>query len=89
MDEVKAFLKMLDEVYGVFGLDYTMALSTRPEGYLGARTWARHARPSWRVGCIVALRCSLACTPLCACMHQAVLLLSLLCLPCHAMPVVP
>jgi threonyl-tRNA synthetase len=26
---------MLDEVYSVFGLDYKMALSTRPEGYLG------------------------------------------------------
>lgn len=35
MQEVTSFLKMLDEVYGIFGLDYTMALSTRPEGYLG------------------------------------------------------
>ena len=26
---------MLDEVYTVFGLEYKMALSTRPEGYLG------------------------------------------------------
>ena len=34
MAEVQNFLKMLDEVYGVFGLEYTMALSTRPEGYL-------------------------------------------------------
>ena len=33
--EVTQFLQMLDEVYGVFGLEYTMALSTRPEGYLG------------------------------------------------------
>ncbi len=29
------FLKMLHEVYSIFGLDYSMALSTRPEGYLG------------------------------------------------------
>jgi threonyl-tRNA synthetase len=36
MREVTSFLKMLDEVYGIFGLDYTMALSTRPESYLGA-----------------------------------------------------
>ena len=36
MVEVTNFLKMLDEVYGVFGLDYTMALSTRPDSYLGA-----------------------------------------------------
>ncbi|WIA11803.1 hypothetical protein OEZ86_002795 [Tetradesmus obliquus] len=35
MGEVKSFLQMMDEVYGIFGLDYTMALSTRPEGYLG------------------------------------------------------
>lgn len=35
MSEVTSFLKMLNEVYGIFGLDYTMALSTRPEGYLG------------------------------------------------------
>jgi threonyl-tRNA synthetase len=33
--EISAFLKMLGEVYAVFGLDYKMALSTRPEGYLG------------------------------------------------------
>jgi len=36
MREVTSFLKMLDEVYGIFGLDYTMALSTRPDSYLGA-----------------------------------------------------
>ncbi|KAG2502057.1 hypothetical protein HYH03_000551 [Edaphochlamys debaryana] len=35
MAEVTGFLKFLGEVYDVFGLDYTMALSTRPEGYLG------------------------------------------------------
>eukprot|EP00879_Flechtneria_rotunda_P012639 GHRR01013197.1.p1 GENE.GHRR01013197.1~~GHRR01013197.1.p1 ORF type:complete len:660 (+),score=195.59 GHRR01013197.1:108-1982(+) len=35
MAEVTSFLKMLNEVYDIFGLDYTMALSTRPEGYLG------------------------------------------------------
>ncbi len=33
--EITDYLKMLGEVYGVFGLDYKMALSTRPEGYLG------------------------------------------------------
>lgn len=33
--EITSFLKMLDEVYRVFGLEYKMALSTRPEGYLG------------------------------------------------------
>eukprot|EP00197_Chlamydomonas_leiostraca_P002015 CAMPEP_0202857222 /NCGR_PEP_ID=MMETSP1391-20130828/251_1 /ASSEMBLY_ACC=CAM_ASM_000867 /TAXON_ID=1034604 /ORGANISM="Chlamydomonas leiostraca, Strain SAG 11-49" /LENGTH=715 /DNA_ID=CAMNT_0049536001 /DNA_START=82 /DNA_END=2229 /DNA_ORIENTATION=+ len=35
MAEVQGFLKFLGEVYGVFGLDYSMALSTRPESYLG------------------------------------------------------
>eukprot|EP00879_Flechtneria_rotunda_P033620 GHRR01037254.1.p1 GENE.GHRR01037254.1~~GHRR01037254.1.p1 ORF type:complete len:384 (+),score=98.90 GHRR01037254.1:378-1529(+) len=38
MAEVTSFLKMLNEVYDIFGLDYTMALSTRPEGYLGTCT---------------------------------------------------
>jgi threonyl-tRNA synthetase len=33
--ELINFLKFVDEVYGVFGLTYEMALSTRPEGYLG------------------------------------------------------
>jgi threonyl-tRNA synthetase len=35
IDEISNFLKMLGEVYGIFGLEYTLALSTRPEGYLG------------------------------------------------------
>ena len=34
--EVSAVLRMLDEAYRVFGLTYRMALSTRPEGYLGS-----------------------------------------------------
>ena len=33
--EITAFLRMMGEVYAIFGLDYKMALSTRPEGYLG------------------------------------------------------
>jgi threonyl-tRNA synthetase len=33
--EVTQFLRMLGEVYDVFGLQYSLALSTRPEGYLG------------------------------------------------------
>ncbi len=33
--EISAYLKMMGEVYDAFGLDYKMALSTRPEGYLG------------------------------------------------------
>lgn len=34
-EEIMSYLKMMGEVYDVFGLDYKMALSTRPEGYLG------------------------------------------------------
>lgn len=34
-EEVKGFLIFMDEIYTIFGLDYTLALSTRPEGYLG------------------------------------------------------
>ena len=35
LQEVSAVLHMLDEAYRVFGLTYKMALSTRPESYLG------------------------------------------------------
>ena len=35
MEEVSACLRMLDEVYKVFGLTYKAALSTRPQSYLG------------------------------------------------------
>ena len=35
MEEVSACLRMLDEVYKVFGLTYKAALSTRPHSYLG------------------------------------------------------
>lgn len=33
--EIVSFLRMLGEVYTVFGLKYSLALSTRPESYLG------------------------------------------------------
>jgi threonyl-tRNA synthetase len=33
--EVANFLKMMSETYAILGLEYEMALSTRPEGYLG------------------------------------------------------
>ena len=33
--EVSAYLRMFAEVYGTLGLDYELALSTRPEGFLG------------------------------------------------------
>lgn len=35
LKEVSSVLDMLAEVYKVFGLTYKLALSTRPEGYLG------------------------------------------------------
>ncbi|KAL6760107.1 hypothetical protein V8C86DRAFT_2561020 [Haematococcus lacustris] len=35
MEEVQGVLRLLDSVYDTFGLDYSMVLSTRPEGYLG------------------------------------------------------
>ena len=35
MGEVASVLRMLDEVYAVFGLSYTCALSTRPDKFLG------------------------------------------------------
>lgn len=54
MQEVTSFLKMLDEVYGIFGLDYTMALSTRPESYLGEDTYLstlQHSTPQHSASC--------------------------------------
>jgi len=40
MTEVSNYLKMLSECYDIFGLDYELNLSTRPEGYLGElETW--------------------------------------------------
>lgn len=40
MEEVQKVLRMLDEVYAVFGLSYTAALSTRPDSFLGeAAVW--------------------------------------------------
>ena len=40
--EVSSVLDMLAEVYEVFGLTYKLALSTRPEGYLGTlEMWDR------------------------------------------------
>lgn len=33
--EIGTFLQMLSQVYGIFGLDYSLKLSTRPEKYLG------------------------------------------------------
>lgn len=57
MAEVQGFLKLLGEVYGVFGLDYSMALSTRPESYLVRGCWVvgrlggRSVR--WSVGWLV------------------------------------
>ena len=35
MVEVSSFLRMMEEVYTVFGLQYKMALSTRPDDYMG------------------------------------------------------
>ena len=32
--EVQGFLKMLNEVYTTFGLEYSIALSTRPEDFM-------------------------------------------------------
>ncbi|QDZ20434.1 threonine--tRNA ligase [Chloropicon primus] len=33
--EIKAYLNMFKEIYDTLGLDYDLALSTRPEGFLG------------------------------------------------------
>ena len=39
-EEVEHLLRLVDRVYGDFGLDYALELSTRPDDYLGsAATW--------------------------------------------------
>lgn len=34
-DEIVSCLKFIDYIYSIFGFKYTLALSTRPEKYLG------------------------------------------------------
>ncbi|KAF5832824.1 hypothetical protein DUNSADRAFT_11163 [Dunaliella salina] len=62
--EVQGFLKMLDEVYGTFGLDYSIALSTRPESYLLHAPTVQFQSPkcsTWLTGsCLPARHASLA-----------------------------
>jgi threonyl-tRNA synthetase len=41
-DEVEGVLKFIDDVYKIFGFEYELELSTRPENYLGdVETWNR------------------------------------------------
>lgn len=41
-DEVGAFLELVRDVYGVFGLTFDLNLSTRPEDYIGdEKTWEK------------------------------------------------
>ena len=47
-EEVERLLRLIDRVYGDFGLDYAIELSTRPEDYLGElETW-NHAEAQLR-----------------------------------------
>ena len=47
-EEVERLLRLVDRVYGDFGLDYAIELSTRPEDYLGKlETWT-HAEAQLR-----------------------------------------
>lgn len=47
-EEVERLLRLIDRVYGDFGLDYAIELSTRPEDYLGElETW-NHAETQLR-----------------------------------------
>ena len=47
-EEVERLLRLIDRVYGDFGLDYAVELSTRPEDYLGElETW-NHAETQLR-----------------------------------------
>ena len=47
-EEVERLLRLIDRIYGDFGLDYAIELSTRPEDYLGElETW-NHAEAQLR-----------------------------------------
>lgn len=41
-EEIRSVLELIDEVYGVFGMPYTIKFSTRPDDFLGEiETWNR------------------------------------------------
>jgi threonyl-tRNA synthetase len=65
MSEVQCFLRLLGEVYTVFGLEYSMALSTRPESYLvSSGGWDAEIACVFcvciggRAGCVYAVLCA-------------------------------
>ena len=47
-DEIKGVYHLIDEVYNVFGFEYHVELSTRPENSIGTRrdVGAGHRRPA-------------------------------------------
>lgn len=38
-DEVKSIMRLFDEVYRIFGLEYRIVLSTRPDDYIGEKSF--------------------------------------------------
>lgn len=47
-DEIRQVLRMIDRIYAVFGFDYTVELSTRPEQSLGSDAQWREAEDALR-----------------------------------------
>jgi threonyl-tRNA synthetase len=83
MEEVSSCLRMLDEVYRVFGLTYKAALSTRPDSYLGTleqwdtaeaalRAALDQTGKDWEVDHSPFARCCTKITTSCACGTAAV-----------------
>jgi len=53
-DEISALFDFMQHIYGLFGFDFHLELSTRPDNYLGAvETWnqAEDASPAFPLFC--------------------------------------
>jgi len=51
-DEVKNIMALFDEVYAVFGLDYRIVLSTRPDDYIGEKSFWDKAEAALAEACV-------------------------------------
>lgn len=50
-DEVRAIMRLFDEVYEVFGLDYRIVLSTRPDDYIGDEEYWKKSEEALAKAC--------------------------------------
>ena len=50
-EEVKAIMSLFDEVYSVFGLNYRIVLSTRPDDYIGSEEYWKKSEAALAKAC--------------------------------------